>query len=385
DRLLYVDMFELSNTVNIYESDNMENFFDIESSNANNYSSTFDLGTLKNFFNIEFSNMDNFSNTPDLSSLVNCSNVLDYDNLETFFDDKSGNTDKYTFDSDDSGNFFNSFDPDNLEAYLNAFGPSNIEAFLNTFDPNSPVTFVERTDNEKDNDFDKWVNNHGTECGFAFTITHSKKDKENRILWCCTYKYMKGRSYISKKEAHIINDRDSSYYTTGYTFYVNMYRHKKNNLFYVSKIDEMSDKVKFLTSCRCKKEEISDASSLYLKLIKKQQADPTFHIDTQFEDIQSTQHVESYNAKIKNCVNRLLSVLELEQSVKKLLEKESHFVYLNETITILKLQRNKINHSIYYWYHIVNLENELEQQVVNELQIGMFSEDMFKMSIIELN
>ncbi|CAG8766591.1 9746_t:CDS:2, partial [Cetraspora pellucida] len=167
-----------------------------------------------------------------------------------------------------------------------------------------------------------------------------------------------------------------------------------------------------------------DASSLYLKLIKKQQADPTFHIDAQFEDsiaktnryliilcimilvdnyncscltaaaihqlyycreawvlcfihhafnadVQSTQHVESYNAKIKNCVNELSSVLELEQSVEKLLEKESCFVHLNETMSqlpcflmsaILKFQQNEINHSIHYRCHIVNLENKLEQQ-----------------------
>ncbi|CAG8816336.1 14647_t:CDS:2, partial [Cetraspora pellucida] len=293
DRLLSVDMFEPDNTINIYESGNTENFFDIESGNADNYSNAFDLGALENFFNTEFSNTDNCSNAPDLGSLVNCSNALGYDNLETFFDDKSGNTNKYTFNSDDSGNFFNS---DNLEAYLNAFGPGDIEAFLNTFDPSSP--------------FDKWVDNHGTECGFAFTITHSEKDKEDGIPRCRTYKCMKGRLYISKKEAHVINDRDSGHHTTGCTFHVNAYRRKKDNLIYVSKIDgqhnhalvdninmvaphyrkftsEMSDEVKFLASCesiRYKKEEISDAGSLYLKLIKKQQADPTFHIDAQFED-----------------------------------------------------------------------------------------------------
>ncbi|CAG8836564.1 5572_t:CDS:2, partial [Cetraspora pellucida] len=118
-----------------------------------------------------------------------------------------------------------------------------------------------------------------------------------------------GRLYISKKEAHVVNDRDSGHHTTGCTFHVNAYRRKKDNLIYVSKIDsqhnhalvdninmvaphyrkftsEMIDEVKFLASCgsiRCKKEEISDAGSLYLKLIKKQQADPTFHIDAQFE------------------------------------------------------------------------------------------------------
>ncbi|CAG8526429.1 6444_t:CDS:2, partial [Cetraspora pellucida] len=272
-------------------------------SNADNYSNAFDLGALKNFFNIKFSNVDNCSNPPDLGSLVNCSNTLGYDNLETFFDNKSGNIDKYTFDFDDSRNFFNSFDPDNLEAYLNAFGPSDIKAFLNTFDPSS-LKFTSEMSNEV-----KFLASCGVCAGAIIEILQKK--------------------------------------------FTDKYVHERN----------------------CKKEEISDASSLYLKLIKKQQADPTFYIDAQFEDVQSTQHIESYNAKIKNYVNELSSILELKQSVEKLLEKESHFVHLNKTMSQLSVNREEQ----YYNKYFINLENKLEQQVVNELPIGIFSENMFDM------
>ncbi|CAG8536434.1 12248_t:CDS:1 [Dentiscutata heterogama] len=128
------------------------NFFDIKSGNVDNCSNAFDLGAQVNFFDAKFSDADNCSNALNLGALVNCFSTLDYSNLETFFDAKSGNTDNYTFDFGDSINFFNLPDFDNLEAYLNAFGPSDIEAFLNIFDPSSLVTFFERTNNEKDND-----------------------------------------------------------------------------------------------------------------------------------------------------------------------------------------------------------------------------------------
>ncbi|CAG8822255.1 11958_t:CDS:2, partial [Gigaspora margarita] len=64
---------------------------------------------------------------------------------------------------------------------------------------------------------------------FAFTITHSEKDKGDRIPWRHTYKYAKGRPYVPRKEAHVINDCDSDHNTIGYTFYINAYRCKSKN------------------------------------------------------------------------------------------------------------------------------------------------------------
>ncbi|CAG8586378.1 16079_t:CDS:2 [Gigaspora margarita] len=51
-------------------------------------------------------------------------------------------------------------------------------------------------------ELDKWLDNHGLESGFAFTITH---------------------------KAHIVKERNSSYHTTGCTFCVNAYWHDNNS------------------------------------------------------------------------------------------------------------------------------------------------------------
>ncbi|CAG8854596.1 45475_t:CDS:2, partial [Gigaspora margarita] len=77
-------------------------------------------------------------------------------------------------------------------------------------------------------ELDKWLDNHGLESGFAFTITHSEKDKEDKISRRHVYKCM--------KEAHIVKERDSGHHTTGCTFCVNAYR-RKNNFVYITKID----------------------------------------------------------------------------------------------------------------------------------------------------
>ncbi|CAG8516681.1 8587_t:CDS:2 [Cetraspora pellucida] len=91
-----------------------------------------------------------------------------------------------------------------------------------------------------------------------------------------------------------------------------------------------------IQSIRCKKEEISDAGSLYFKFMKKQQVDPTFYIDIQFEGK-------------NNYFARLCWMSSSQQQL---------------------------------W--AFNLEDELDQQVITELPIGMFSEDMFDASVIEL-
>ncbi|CAG8843568.1 44132_t:CDS:1, partial [Gigaspora margarita] len=40
-------------------------------------------------------------------------------------------------------------------------------------------------------ELDKWFNSHGLENRFAFTITHSEKNKEDGIPWHRTYKCTK--------------------------------------------------------------------------------------------------------------------------------------------------------------------------------------------------
>ncbi|CAB5342892.1 unnamed protein product [Rhizophagus irregularis] len=104
---------------------------------------------------------------------------------------------------------------------------------------------------------------------------------------------------------------------------------------------------------------------------------------------------------------------QLERTIERLLEKESRYVRLNETIgklpvsqeedyynhyfkevdvlcqqfltpAVLKLQRHEMNRSMHYRCHIANLENELQKQETAESPTGMFSEDMFDACVIEL-
>ena len=49
--------------------------------------------------------------------------------------------------------------------------------------------------------FIRWLNNHGLEQGFAFTITHSEKDKDNGLPRRRTYACIKGQKYVPRKEA----------------------------------------------------------------------------------------------------------------------------------------------------------------------------------------
>ncbi|CAG8790622.1 12157_t:CDS:2, partial [Racocetra fulgida] len=129
--------------------------------------------------------------------------------------------------------------------------------------------------------------------------------------------------------------------------------------------------------------------------------------------VQSTQRVESYNGIIKTQVNGLSSLLELENSIKRLLERESRFTRINKTIgllpvnrdesfynkyfnnidtsiqkfltpAILKLQRDEINRSIHYRCYIASLKDELRNNADAESPNGMFSEDMFDANVIKL-
>ncbi|RIB17033.1 hypothetical protein C2G38_2188426 [Gigaspora rosea] len=57
-------------------------------------------------------------------------------------------------------------------------------------------------------DLDRWLDNHGKEYGFAFTITHSEKDKEDGIPRRRKYRRMKERPYVTHKEAHTTKERN---------------------------------------------------------------------------------------------------------------------------------------------------------------------------------
>jgi hypothetical protein len=71
--------------------------------------------------------------------------------------------------------------------------------------------------------FIRWFNNHGLERGFAFTITHSEKDKEDGLPRRRTYSCMKGRRYVPRKEAQINDERDTGHHMGDCKFYINTY------------------------------------------------------------------------------------------------------------------------------------------------------------------
>ena len=184
----------------------------------------------------------------------------------------------------------------------------------------------------------RWLDNHGLEQGFAFTITHSEKDKEDGLPRRRTYACMKGRKYVPQKEAQKNDERNTGHHTGGNCkFYINTYRRKKENLVYITKVEgehnhalvenigmvashyrklspEMKDDVKLLATCGVRagaiievlqkkypgkyiharnvynmvqsirhKNGTSDAGFMYLELIKQQQEDPTFYVDACFE------------------------------------------------------------------------------------------------------
>ncbi|CAG8796771.1 21042_t:CDS:2, partial [Gigaspora margarita] len=186
-------------------------------------------------------------------------NTYEFGNAKIFFGAESGNTDDL-FESGNPEHCFNKYKFDNSEAFFSNILDDNVVTF-NMFRPNNPETSFEQANNERNSevieytenlsnlssnefislsdinntyenqdydkkeselkylielemsfnnwlDLDKWLNNHGIECGFVFTITYSEKDKEDRIPQHCTYKYMKGQPYVSQKEAHTINNCD---------------------------------------------------------------------------------------------------------------------------------------------------------------------------------
>ena len=186
--------------------------------------------------------------------------------------------------------------------------------------------------------FIRWLDNHGIEHGFAFTITHSEKDKEDGFPRRRTYTCMKGRAYVPRKNAHTSEDRNRGHHSSDCMFRINAYRWKQDNLVHISKVNgthnhelvenihmvaaryrklssEMIEDVRLLATCgvragaiievlqrknpgqhiharniynmvqsiRFQKGVTSDAGSMYLELVKQQKENPTLHVDTRFE------------------------------------------------------------------------------------------------------
>ncbi|CAG8724192.1 1521_t:CDS:2, partial [Rhizophagus irregularis] len=334
---------------------------------------------------------------------------------------------------------------------LNEFFEDDYEEIEN-LEPLYPITLEMTFTNWKK--LDEFLENHGLERGFAFTITHSDKDKEDGFPRRRIYACSKGRSYNQQKNAHTDENRNRGHHTTDCKFHVNAYRRKKDNLIHITKIDgehnhdlvdnirmvtphfrkltpEMYDDVALFAACgvragtiievlqhkypekyiharniynlvqtlRHQNQTTSDAGSMYLALMNQQQENPTFHVDARFEGHD----------------NHLVGLcwMKLERTIERLLEKESRYVRLNETIgklpvsqeedyhnhyfkevdvlcqqfltpAVLKLQRHEMNRSMHYRCHIANLENELQKQETAESPTGMFSEDMFDACVIEL-
>ncbi|CAG8794525.1 5054_t:CDS:2 [Gigaspora margarita] len=187
------NMFKVGISENTYEFCNTEIFFGAESGNTNDL---FESGNLEN-----------------------CFNMYEFDNLKVFFSNIL----------DDNAMTFNMFGSDNLET---SFEQANNERDsrvieytenLSNLSSNKFISLLDINNTYENQDYDKKESELKVEYGFAFTITYSEKDKEDRIPWCHTYKCMKGQLYISQKEAYTINDRDSGYNTTSCTFYINAY------------------------------------------------------------------------------------------------------------------------------------------------------------------
>src|SRR4051794_24893548 len=176
----------------------------------------------------------------------------------------------------------------------------------------------------------RWLANHELEQGFAFTITHSDKDRQDGLPRRRVYTCTRGRKYVPKKEAHTKENRNTGHNTDGCKFHVNVYRRKTDNLVHITMIEnqhnhelvnniaalapcyrrltaEMCDDVKLLASCGVRSGAIievlqqknpgkyiharnvynivqsirrqnhvkSDAGSMYLELMKQKQENPT--------------------------------------------------------------------------------------------------------------
>ncbi|PKK61223.1 hypothetical protein RhiirC2_792136 [Rhizophagus irregularis] len=125
---------------------------------------------------------------------------------------------------------------------------------------------------------DEWFDNHGLERGFAFTITHSEKDKEDGLPRRRIYSCMRGRRYVPRKEAQINDERDTGHHTVEGN-------HNENIGMVASRYRKLNSE---MTTCGVRaairnKNGTSDAGSMYLELMRQQREDPTFYVDAHFE------------------------------------------------------------------------------------------------------
>ncbi|CAG8490272.1 10122_t:CDS:2 [Gigaspora margarita] len=151
------------------------------------------------------------------------------------------------FESDTPVNFLNALESDDLENLFNVLMPDCPKAYYEQIDNKNNFKIIE--DNNKKiwfpfelkmsfnnwAELDKWLNNYGLESGFAFIITHSEKDKEDKI-----------------SQPHIVKERDSGHYTTSCTFRMNAYW-RKNNLVYITKIDGQHNHILQVSQSGCNK------------------------------------------------------------------------------------------------------------------------------------
>ncbi|RGB24467.1 hypothetical protein C1646_676363 [Rhizophagus diaphanus] len=280
---------------------------------------------------------------------------------------------------------------------LNEFFEDDYEEIKN-LEPLYPITLEMTFTNWKK--LDKFLENHGLERGFAFTITHSDKDKEDGFPRHRIYAYSKGRSYNQQKNAHTDENRNRGHHITDCKFHVNTYRQKKDNLVHITKIDgehnhDLVDNIRMVTPHFCKLTlEMYDDVALFaacgvragtiIEVLQHKYPEKYIHARNIYNlvqtlrhqnqttsdaalslqrslginaGIQSTQRVETYNGIIKNNVSGSSALIELERTIERLLEKESRYVRLNETI------------------------GKLPETA--ESPTGMFSEDMFDACVIE--
>ncbi|CAG8593018.1 15602_t:CDS:2 [Gigaspora margarita] len=88
-----------------------------------------------------------------------------------------------TFESDNPVNFLNVLESDDLENLFNMLMPDCPEAYYKQIDNENDFKRIEEMSFNNWVELDKWLDNHGLESGFAFMITHSETNKENKIPW----------------------------------------------------------------------------------------------------------------------------------------------------------------------------------------------------------
>ncbi|CAG8676325.1 1684_t:CDS:2 [Gigaspora margarita] len=160
------------------------------------------LNVNKNFFELDNTVFDNLQNHAD---------IMDHQYRKNFVELNNTEFNNLQNDADIMGQQFN-----NLSYLRNTENFYCTQIKENTQTMNTlPILDIEKNffdlnDTEFNNLQDhpniivqqQWLDNHGKEYGFTFTITHSKKDKENGIPRRHKYRCMKGRPYIMHKEAH---------------------------------------------------------------------------------------------------------------------------------------------------------------------------------------